>query len=144
VAFCLLSSPVIYQQRFGSNGIRIQEANAVSQSPSRLNVVEGRSVIVESAEPIVRATVADQSVARATTINSHELLLNGKTAGTTKILVLQEDGKQRELDLCIESQTSQLAAPASKSKTAENQHDLTGAYQNAMSRVQTAITGANR
>jgi Flp pilus assembly secretin CpaC len=109
-----------------------------------LRVPAGKSLIMESSSRIVRASVANPELARAVSIDDHELLLNGKTPGRTNVTLWQEGGEQRHFDLYVEREQDRSSAPPAHPKPATNGPALTAAYQDAMDRVQTAITGVKR
>src|SRR5665213_421336 len=60
-----------------------------------LSVVVGRSIILDCASPIQRVSLGLGGVAEATVITHTEILLNGKAAGETS-LILWEKGGNRE------------------------------------------------
>jgi hypothetical protein len=144
VAFGFLADPVIQPSSRASRGIEVREATPVDSSETNLRVAAGKSVIVESSARIVRASVEKPDLARAVSIDDHELLLNAKTPGLTKVTVWQEGGGQRQFDLHIECEQRESTPPASDRKETQHGPALTAAYQDAMGRVQTAITGVNR
>jgi Flp pilus assembly secretin CpaC len=144
VAFGLVASPIIKPVSRASRDIEIRNAMGTEASPADLRVAAGKSVIMESSARIVGTSVADPGLVRAVAIDEHELLLNGKTPGRTNITLWQADGKQRKFDVHIDREADPSSKKPRGSAPDSNDHGLTGAYQNAMTRVQTAITGADR
>lgn len=71
-----------------------------------LFVTVGKSVIVNSAAPIERISVGYNDVAEATAIGLHEVLVNGKAAGDTTLIVWQRDGNKIFFDLTVRPNTS--------------------------------------
>src|SRR5947209_788643 len=62
---------------------------------NELNVVAGRSILLDCAQPIQRVAVGLASVAEATAISPNEIMINGKGPGETT-LILWEKGGERE------------------------------------------------
>jgi pilus assembly protein CpaC len=62
------------------------------ETENELFVTVGKSVIVSSVPPIVRAAVGFGEVAEATAVGPHEVLLSGKAPGSTSLIVWQENG----------------------------------------------------
>lgn len=143
VAFGLLAGPVIRPASSDTGGIEVRQAEQAQDSSSRLRLAAGKSVIMQSSVRIVRASVANPDLARAVSIDEHELLLNGKTPGRTNITVWQEDGKQRSFDLKIDNDGVSVPS-AQDTRRQERGQGLTGAYESAMARLQTVITGVDR
>jgi len=144
VAFGLLADPVIQRSPPAEGGIDVLEGASAERTQTHLRVAAGKSVIMESSVRIVRASVDNPDLARAVSIDEHQLLLNAKTPGSTQVRLWQEDGVQRQFDLHIDSKPFQASAPEKDAKPETGGRGLTAAYENAMGRIQTAITGANR
>ena len=60
-----------------------------------LSVVTGRSVLLDCAQPVQRVAVGTAGIAEATVVSPTEILVNGKAAGETS-LILWEKGGSRE------------------------------------------------
>jgi Flp pilus assembly secretin CpaC len=138
VAFGFLTGPVI-PASYVSGGVEVRGAAKPETVNSNLWVPAGKAMIMESSARIIRASIANPDLAGAVSLDDHELLLNGRTPGRTNVTLWQEDGTQRRFDLYVERRRE----PASLT-TATGGPALTAAYQDAMARVQTAITGAKR
>lgn len=61
-------------------------------SSNDLVVVAGKSVLVDCARPVERIAIAAPEVAEATAVSPTEVLLNGKAAGETSLIVWQQGG----------------------------------------------------
>jgi Flp pilus assembly secretin CpaC len=144
VAFGFLASPVTRPTSRVSGAIEVREATQAESSAPNLRVSAGKSVIMESSTRIIRASVENPDLARAVSIDDHELLVNGRTPGRTNVTVWQEGGMQRQFNLHVEGEQERFGVPAPDAKQSIDGHALTGAYQDAMARVQTAITGVKR
>jgi pilus assembly protein CpaC len=66
-----------------------------------LSLTVGKSLIVDSINPIDRISVGFGDIAEARAINPHELLLNGKTPGVTSLIVWEEGGVRRFFDVTV-------------------------------------------
>lgn len=65
-----------------------------AQEPREISLISGKSVVIDSPSDIVRVSVADPEVVEAVGISTKEVVLNGKKAGTTSVLVWQKpDGR---------------------------------------------------
>ena len=65
---------------------------AAQDSANDLVVSAGKSVLVDCAHPIDRIAVGSGDIAEATAITPTEIMLNGKTAGETSLIVWQQGG----------------------------------------------------
>jgi Flp pilus assembly secretin CpaC len=144
VAFGLLAGPVIQPASRVSGGLEIHRAASAEGLRGEVRVVAGKSIIMESAARITRVSVDNPEVARTTAIDEHELLVNAKLPGRTRVTVWQGDGANKQFDLCIDNEVVPANVQVSALRKQENGHGLTSAYQDAMARVQTAITGVAR
>jgi pilus assembly protein CpaC len=70
-------------------------------APRNLTVTAGKSLLVESAAPIERISVGLGDLAQATAISLHEVMLNGKTAGQTSLIVWTQGGGTQLYDVTI-------------------------------------------
>jgi Flp pilus assembly secretin CpaC len=144
VAFGFLAGPVMRPTPHASSAIEFRGATKAESLDPHLRVPAGKSMIMESSSRILRASIANPDLARAVSIDDHELLLNGRTPGRTNVTLWQEGGKQRQFDLYVERGQERSSLPVAHAQLAVDGPALTAAYQDAMSRVQTAITGVNR
>jgi Flp pilus assembly secretin CpaC len=144
VAFGLLAGPVIQPAPQVSGGLEIHRAASAEGSTGVVRVVAGKSIIMESAARIARVSVDNPEVTRTTAIDEHELLVNAKRPGRTRVTVWQEDGTHKQFDLCIDNEVVPANVQVSALRQQVNSHGLTSAYQDAMARVETAITGVAR
>lgn len=79
----------------------IEPATQADSSPIPLLLTVGKSLIVDSTLPIQRVSVGFGDIAEATAIGPRELLINGKTAGVTSLIVWQEGGARRFFDVTV-------------------------------------------
>jgi Flp pilus assembly secretin CpaC len=144
VAFGLLADPVMKPAFRNSGGIEVRTSAAAEKLPGELWVVAGKSIIVESSSKIVRVSIDNPALARATAIDEGELLVNAKMPGRTTLTVWREDGTFKNFDLRIDREMAPPVIEASAATHQEHAHYLASAYQDAMARVQHAITGVDR
>jgi Flp pilus assembly secretin CpaC len=142
VSFGFLAGPIFKPAQL-PGGIKVREAE---KSSADLRVTAGKSVIMDSAARIVDATVENPNLLRAVAIDEHELLLNGKIPGRTNVTLIQEDGRKRHFDVYVDGAKASANVPLAgvRTESAGDDRRLTDAYQDAMMRVQSAITGVDR
>jgi pilus assembly protein CpaC len=69
-----------------------QSEGATQDSANDLVVSVGKSVLVDCAHPIERIAVGSGDLAEATAISPTEIMINGKAAGETSLIVWQQGG----------------------------------------------------
>ncbi len=67
-------------------------ATSQQDSANELFVPAGKSVLIDTARPIQRIAVGSADVAEATAVTPHEVMVNGKTAGDTSLIIWQVGG----------------------------------------------------
>jgi len=80
------------------------------ESPNDLFVNVGKSVIVNSDQPIQRVAIGFGDIAEATAVGPQEVLVNGKAAGETSLIIWQQGGGKLFFDVKV--QASHFAADA--------------------------------
>ena len=68
---------------------------------NQLVVSVGRSVLVDAAHPVQRVAVGSSDVAEATAVSPTEVMVNGKAAGETSLIIWQADGVRQFFDLQV-------------------------------------------
>jgi pilus assembly protein CpaC len=84
----------------GDENPKAQEA-APSAAPGKLVVTVGKSLIIDSPMKIQRISVANGELIEAVAVNPKEVLINGKTAGETSLIIWQEGGNRLLYDLTV-------------------------------------------
>ena len=79
-----------------------QSAQGTEESPNELFVNVGKSVIVNSSVPIERVSVGFGDVAEATVVDPTEVLVNGKAAGETSLIIWQQGGGKLFFDVLVQ------------------------------------------
>ena len=72
------------------------------ESPNELFVTAGKSVLVNSALPIERVAVGFGDAAEALVISPQEVLVNGKAAGETTLIIWQRGGGKLYFDVTVQ------------------------------------------
>jgi pilus assembly protein CpaC len=88
------------------------QAPAPSQATASrdLAVTVGKSVLVDSVPNIERVSVANGDLAEAVAITPHEVLVNGKSAGETSLIVWQQGGNRLFFDLTVQRNETRVDA----------------------------------
>ncbi len=84
----------------GDENPKAQEA-APSAGPGKLVVTVGKSLIIDSPMKIQRISVANGELMEAVAVNPKEVLINGKAAGETSLIIWQEGGNRLLYDLTV-------------------------------------------
>ena len=83
---------------------------AGANAPGRLTVTVGKSLIIDSPLNIQRVSVANGELVEAVAVNPKEVLINGKAAGDTSLIVWQQGGSRLLYDLTVRMSTAKLDA----------------------------------
>jgi pilus assembly protein CpaC len=88
--------------------------SAAGQTPTgtqgKLMVTVGKSLIIDSPLEIRRISVANGDLAEAVAVNPREVLINGKAAGETSLIVWQANGVRLIYDLTVRMSNARLEA----------------------------------
>lgn len=79
-------------------------------TPGKLVVTVGKSLIIDSPLKIQRISVANGELMEAVAVNPKEVLINGKAAGETSLIVWQENGTRLLYDLTVRMSPIKLDA----------------------------------
>src|SRR5512142_1563693 len=85
-------------------------APAQATASRDLAVTVGKSVLVDSVPNIERVSVANGDLAEAVAITPHEVLINGKAAGETSLIVWQQGGNRLFFDLTVQRNEARVDA----------------------------------
>ncbi len=78
---------------------------APAQQPAKSNelrLVAGRSLVLEHPDDIVRISVANPEVVDAVAVSTREVLLNGKSSGTTSLVVWSKPGDREFFTVTVD------------------------------------------
>ncbi len=85
----------------GDDDIPKPQEAASPAAPGKLMVTVGKSLIIDSPMKILRISVADGGLIEAVAVNPKEVLINGKAAGETSLIIWQEGGNRLLYDLTV-------------------------------------------
>lgn len=83
-------------------------AFAPSQTPSNLTVTINKSIILEHPAGIRRVSITNPDIAEAVAVSSVELLVNGKSAGDTSLILWDQKGARSNFDIHVLANSSKL------------------------------------
>jgi pilus assembly protein CpaC len=111
ILFAVVSVTASYAQNSGSEEAapKTQQAGA-SAAPEKLMVTVGKSMIIDSPVNIQRISVADGNLVEAVAVNPKEVLINGKAAGETSLIIWQAGGNRLLYDLTVRLSSNKLDA----------------------------------
>jgi pilus assembly protein CpaC len=78
-------------------------AFAQTPEPVQLTLTVGKSIIVESEQPIERLAVASGDIAEGRAVSPREVLLNAKAPGVTSLILWQQGGNKKFYDITVEA-----------------------------------------
>jgi pilus assembly protein CpaC len=80
---------------------RLGDIAITPMTSTRLVTQINKSQVVRSDAPIRRVSLANPDVAEAVAVSSNELVINGKAAGETTLIVWSEDGQRKTFDVVV-------------------------------------------
>ena len=104
----VIAGALFFTNPFAS--IEAQSASQAAQPAAArdLFVTVGKSLVVESPVNIQRVSVGDDNKAEALAVTPREVLVNGKAAGETSLIVWQQGGNRLLFDLHVRQSPSRL------------------------------------
>jgi len=110
IILAVFGSMTVYTQtpivatNVAANSANGAEAKAapVDNEPRQVRLLVGRSAIVEPGSPVTRVSLTSADVADVVVTSSSQLLLNGKTAGTTSMFVWDRSGVVRRFEIIVQ------------------------------------------
>jgi pilus assembly protein CpaC len=134
VSFALVSSMVAalaVGPAAGGPTTTKQEAPAgAGQGNTRLTVTVGKSLIIDSPLNIQRISVANGDLVEAVAVNPKEVLINGKAAGDTTLIVWQQNGTRLLYDLTVRLSQGKVDAVRQQIAREIPDQDVTVTYEN--------------
>ncbi len=76
--------------------------NSVNQPTERLRVLVGKSLVINSPEPLVRVSVTNPDVASAISITERQVLIHGLRPGSVTLLLWNEQEQAQSFDLDVQ------------------------------------------
>jgi pilus assembly protein CpaC len=101
-----------------------------TSSPEKLVLTVGKSMIIDSPVRIERVAVANELLIEAVAINPKEVLLNGKGAGETSLIVWQQGGTRLVYDLTVRMSPARLDAVRQQLARDFPNDEINVAYEN--------------
>src|SRR5204862_3315105 len=106
-AACLCALPV-WSTGGDETAPRVQ--NPAAAAPDKLMLTVGKSMIIDSPVRIERLAVANELLVEAVAIDPKQVLINGKAAGETSLIVWQQGGTRLVYDLTVRMSPVRLDA----------------------------------
>ncbi len=78
-----------------------ERRGTVPQTPQSLDLIVGKSLLVDSIHPMERVSVGLGGFAEATAVSPSEVLLSGKAPGETSLIIWQDDGSKLYYDVAV-------------------------------------------
>ncbi|MGD0733027.1 MAG: pilus assembly protein N-terminal domain-containing protein [Terracidiphilus sp.] len=86
----------------GASDLRAQSASAsIDDSANDLYVAVGKTVLVDTAKPIKRVSIGLGDVAEAHVVNGTEIMVNGKAAGETSLIIWDRSGGRQFFNVTV-------------------------------------------
>ena len=126
-AFCLWDAPI---GRAGADENPKQPEVTLAAGPGKLVVTVGKSLIIDSPTKIQRISVANGELIEAVAVNPKEVLINGKAAGETSLIVWQEGGNRLLYDLTVRMSPLKLDAVRQQLARDFPNEDINVTYEN--------------
>jgi pilus assembly protein CpaC len=101
-------APVYHLQQLDENDLASRQGKPLQGSVTSIRVVRGRSQIVKFAQPIVRMSIAEPTLADVIPLAPDQILVNGKQRGVTSLIVWDEQGQEGIFDLYIQNDVSEV------------------------------------
>jgi len=98
------------------------QAAPAPQATRELSVLVGKSVMIDSTPIIQRVSVATPEVADAIIVDPHEVLINGRAAGATSLILWQEGGGRIFFNLTVRPDLQPLTQQIQESFPDGNVH----------------------
>jgi pilus assembly protein CpaC len=87
-------------------GHAVVEPGSFSDSENELAVEVGKTVLVDTAKPIARVAVGLGDVAMVSAVNPNELMVNGKKAGQTSLIIWDATGGRQFFNIAVHADMS--------------------------------------
>ena len=117
--------------------------DASPSAPGKLTVTVGKSLIIDSPLNIQRVSVANGDLVEAVAVNPREVLINGKQAGETSLIVWQQNGMRLLYDLSIRMSPVKLDAVRQQLAREFPNDNLNVTYENDTAFVRGTVKDVN-
>jgi len=85
------------------------QAPVSAEQPSEIHTVVGRSLVLEHPDDIVRVSVANPEILDAVAVSTREVVLNGKSAGSTTLIVWGRGGDRQLFTVTVKVNAEPIA-----------------------------------
>jgi pilus assembly protein CpaC len=120
IIVAVFGSMTVYSQTTSPLAVSAVAANAspsaepkavgvVEHEPRQIRLLVGRSTIVEPGSPVTRVSLTSAEIADVVVTSSSQLLLNGKTVGTTSMFVWDRGGTVRRFEIIVQRDVARLS-----------------------------------
>ena len=99
------SLAAVTTQAWGRQGVGV----AGPPTPEALHLLSGRSLVISSPVRIQRVSVADPAVMDALVVSPQQVLLNGKVAGVSSLVIWDDKDQSRAFEVFVEMDVTALA-----------------------------------
>src|SRR6266853_2622100 len=91
-----------------NTGVEARAGAGVEVEPRQVRILVGRSAIVEPGTAVTRVSLTSADIADVVVTSSSQLLLNGKTAGTTSMFVWDRTGTVRRYEIIVQRDITRM------------------------------------
>ena len=81
--------------------LALEPVQADQDRPTDLSLTVGKSIIIDTALPLTRVSVGFGDIAEVSVAGPRQVLLNGKAAGVTSLIIWHEDGSRQLFDITV-------------------------------------------
>ena len=81
--------------------LALEPVQADEDRPTDLSLTVGKSIIIDTAFPLTRVSVGFGDIAEVSVAGPRQVLLNGKAAGVTSLIIWHEDGSRQLFDITV-------------------------------------------
>ena len=79
-------------------------------SAEALHLLVGRSLVISSQARIFRVSVADPAIVDALVVSPNQILINGKSAGVSSLVIWDETGQSQTFDVYVDIDIAEMVA----------------------------------
>jgi pilus assembly protein CpaC len=110
--------------------VALPAVGANDGNPVNLAVTVGKSLILDTPADLRRVSVANGDLAEALAVTPREVLINGKAAGETSVILWEQDGGRVLYNLTVRQNTARVEAVQRQLKRALEGQDVSLDFEN--------------
>jgi len=107
-------------KQLSNTKLNLKKKPALRGNVSELTAIVGKSQLIRFDEPVKRISLTNPALADLVLITSREMLLNGKAAGLTSLIIWGEKGDPAFFNLYIKNDSSQFLSAVKATLPGEN------------------------